>query len=46
MNNDIEYRVIQYDGRWHAEKLKSQGVWSIIGDFDTKEAAEAAIKVD
>lgn len=39
-----EYRVVDYDGRWYAEVQSSQGVWQILGNYDTKEEAEEIIK--
>lgn len=39
-----EYRVIDYNGRWYPEKLKSAGVWGILGEYPTKEEAEQALE--
>ncbi len=38
-----EYRTIDYSGRWYAEKLRSPGVWKVLGVYATKEEAEKAI---
>lgn len=38
-----EYRIIDYSGRWYAEKLRSPGVWKVLGVYATKEEAEKAI---
>lgn len=35
-----EYRVIDYDNEWYAEEMESQGVWNVLGIYDTKEEAE------
>lgn len=42
MQND-EYRIIDYKPHWYLEKLKSPGVYKIIGDFRTKEEAQEAL---
>ena len=34
-----EYRTIDYSGRWYAEKLRSPGVWKVLGVYATKEEA-------
>lgn len=38
-----EYRIIDYSGRWYAEKLRSPGVWKVLGVYATKKEAEKAI---
>ena len=38
-----EYRIIDYSGRWYAEKLKSPGVWKVLGVYATEKEAEEAI---
>lgn len=37
---DRGYRIVDYDNRWYPEVQSSQGVWQILGNFDTKEEAE------
>ena len=39
-----EYRVIDYSGRWFPERLKSAGVWEVLGEYSTKEEAEQALE--
>lgn len=41
---ESEYRIIDYGRHWYLEKLKSPGVWGIIGDYGSKEEAEEVLK--
>lgn len=38
-----EYRIIDYWGHWYLERLKSPGIWTILGDYKSKEEAELAL---
>ena len=38
-----EYRIIDYSGRWYAERLQSPGVWKVLGVYATEKEAEEAI---
>ncbi|MBO7717962.1 hypothetical protein J6S37_00495 [Candidatus Saccharibacteria bacterium] len=46
VRNDDYYRIVEYAGKWLAERLKSPGVWKVLGEFHTKEEAEQAIEKD
>lgn len=39
-----EYQIKDWSGRWYIERLRSPGVWDIIGEHDTKEEAEAELQ--
>jgi len=39
-----EYRIIDYGGRWFLERLRSIGVWEILGEFKSKKQAERALE--
>lgn len=43
LNYGNSYRVINYDGKWYAERPAKPGVWNILGVFDNKERADEEV---
>lgn len=39
-----EFRIVQYGQKWYAEKLKSPGIWKILGEYSEEREAEAIIR--
>ena len=39
-----EYRIIDYSQKWYLERLKSTGVWDILGVYQSKQEAEEALR--
>lgn len=43
LGHNNSYRSINYGDKWYAEKVKSTGIWEIIGTYSTKEDADKRI---
>ena len=40
------YRIMEYTGKFLAEKLKSPGVWDVLAECDSRKEAEEVIDQD